>query len=174
MNNRKLYKCNSCSKEVPIRSKGLCSYCSFKSKGSQTKNYTIKQQTEKNREKKRNKTELMKPYWEYHLENSKINPYCENCGCRIQCNINNIAHIIPKRSDSLIMDNLQNCAYLCASINGGKEIGCHEHFDRIAGTSSVYLMPVWKKMVERYLTFKDKVLKYNKYIEMFEDYLNDQ
>lgn len=169
----KLYKCNECQTLVKIRSKGLCSYCSFKSKGSQVKIYKIKQQSAKNKEKRKNKQEIMRPYWEYHLENIQIHPHCENCGCNINGNIMNIAHILPKRNfggNPEVSFELENCAYLCSSFDG---IDCHSRFDRIATTSKVYLMPVWEKMIKRYLMFKDKVLKYNKYVEIFENYITD-
>ncbi len=174
--NRKLYTCNECQILVPIRSKGLCKMCRYKQKGSQVKQYTIKRQTDKNKIKKQNKREILEPFYKYHIEKVAQNPYCMNCGCRIQGNLNNLAHLLPKRfgGNPELMGELDNCLYLCASVNGGQEIGCHEKMDRIQGSSQFYLMPCFKKALEHYLTFRNKVVKYNKYVEIFEDYIKEQ
>lgn len=168
---QKLYPCNECGTKVKIRSKGLCSFCRYKQKGSPLKRYVLRQ-TIKNKLKKQKKAEILKNFFEFHLENIKKRPYCDNCGCKLSCNIANVAHILPKRASANpeVMDNIDNCLYLCASVNG--EIGCHDKFDKIQATYKVYLMPCWEKAVEKYLTFKDKV-RYNKYVSNFEDYLNE-
>lgn len=167
----KLYKCKfpDCEIEQRILSKGLCTFHRMKQKGSTVKKYKLKITR---KIKRKNRTNLLKIYFQYHLDNIKLNPFCENCGCKLMGNINNIAHILPKRNSSNpeIMDNLNNYSYLCASING--EIGCHDKYDRIQGCSQVYLMRVWPKLVERYLTFK-KEIKYNKYVSIFEDWIEE-
>ena len=165
----KLYPCKKCNKEVKIRSKSLCTYCRYLEKGSLLKKY-ISKQTLKTRRKKKQKAEIMKPFWEYHLENVKNNPYCENCGVKIQGNICNIAHIIPKRSDVIIMDNLNNCIYLCSSFDG---IDCHSKFDSIQSIPKVYLMPVWKIAVKRYFIFREECSKLSRYTENFENYIKE-
>lgn len=174
--NKKLYPCVKCRKEVPIRSKNMCPYCRSLDKESTVKRYILKQSS-KNRTKKQDKSELMRPFWEYHLENmQRIGATCENCGCRIQGNICNIAHILPKRNfggNPEVAHELNNCLYLCTSINAGNEIGCHDRYDRIQATSKVYLMNSWVKCIEKYLTFRDKVVKYNKYVEVFETWMRE-
>lgn len=169
----KLYPCNQCGTEVRVRSKGLCQYCRSLQKGSVVKRYILKQ-TAKNKAKKQDKRVILEPFYEYHLENIRKNPYCDNCGCNIQGNLCNLAHILPKGfgRNTEVMGELENCIYLCASINGGDEIGCHERFDRIQATSKVYLMNCWDKCVNKYLTFRDKC-KYNKYVAVFEDWINE-
>lgn len=173
--NRKLYKCKfeGCETQQAILSKGLCNYHRNLDKGSVVKRYHLKQQTAKTREKRRNRGALLEVFFRHHLEKVKLSPFCDNCGCRIQGNIANIAHILPKRSSANpeVMDELQNAIYLCASVNGEK--GCHERFDSIQGSPQVYLMPCWKKSVDRYLTFKEKVVNYNKYVKVFEEWLDE-
>lgn len=167
----KLYQCKEpgCEMKQRILSKGLCTFHRMKQKGSAVKKYKFKI----NRNfKKRNRADILKQYFEYHLEQIKKHPYCENCGCLLKCNINNIAHILPKRNcyNPEVMDNINNYLYLCASVNG--EIGCHDRYDRIQGSSQVYLMPCWKKAVNRYLTFKNE-LKYNKFVSIFEEWIKE-
>lgn len=172
MNTNKLYKCKypDCTTEQKILSKGYCSYHRYLQKGSSIKRYFIKQETEKHKEKRQNKQLIMRPYWDFHLGQLRLGGRCDNCGCRIQGNICNIAHIIPKQSDFGIADIFANCLYLCASINGGSEVGCHERFDKTQGSAQVYNMNCWKLAVEKYLTFREKC-RYNKYVETFEDYI---
>jgi hypothetical protein len=148
----------------------MCRFHYSQSKGTPTKKYKIQQQTKKNKEKKRNKTQLMRPFWEYHLDNmQRTNAVCENCGCKITKGIVNIAHIIPKSSHICVMDDLNNVMYLCASIENN--IGCHDKYDRIQNTPQVYLMPVFVKAVERYKLFRDKIDKYSKQVAIFEQWI---
>lgn len=172
--NKKLYPCNNCKKEVPVRSKGLCAYCRNLQKGSVVKRYILKQ-SGKNKAKKEQKRAILQPFYEYHLEKIAKNSYCENCGCRIQGNLLNLAHILPKGygRNTEVMGELNNCIYLCASLNSGQEIGCHERFDRIQASSAVYLMPCFLKALEKYLLFRNKVMKKNKYVQIFENYLEE-
>lgn len=155
---------------VKIRSKGLCPFCRSKDKGTLVERYHIRKQTLKTREKRRKRGELLKVFFDRHLQTVSLSPFCDNCGMRIQGNLNNIAHILPKRSTANpeVMDEPNNAVYLCASING--EIGCHERYDRTQGSAQVYLMPCWIKCVEKYLTFRDQV-KYNKYVRVFEEWI---
>jgi hypothetical protein len=167
----KLYPCKECGTKVKIRSKGLCPYCRSRQKGTLVSRYYLSQQTAKTKEKRRNRAQLLKVFFEKHLQTIQSHPNCENCGVRMACNIANIAHILPKRSTANpeVMDEPLNAMYLCASVNG--EPGCHDRYDRIQGSAQVYLMPCWKKSVERYLTFREKVVKYNKFVKVFEDFI---
>ena len=168
----KLYKCIECGKLVPIRSKGKCTMCRSKDlpKKHYRYNYRINQ---KLRLKRSVKMEILTPFFEFHLEEIKKNPFCQNCGIRLPCNITNIAHILPKRSSANpeIMGNLNNCLYLCASVSGG--IGCHERFDAIQTTSKVYLLHCWGEAVKKYLEFRKDIVKHNKYQEIFEIWIRE-
>lgn len=164
--NKKLYPCKSCQTFVPIRSKGLCTMCRYKQKGSQTKRYIIKQQSERVKLKKKNKTEVMKPYWEYHMSVLEKGKDCENCDKKLSASVVSICHILPKQRHSDVMDNFLNCIYLCDF--------CHSRFDRIQTTSQVYLMSVFPIALERYLQFRESVVIYSRYKEIFEDYLKEK
>lgn len=174
--NNKLYQCKEegCENKQPILSKGYCNFHKNKQLSPKMKHYIAKS-TSKNRLKKKEKSELMRPFWEFHLENVEKNPFCENCGCKIQGNINNLAHILPKRNfggNPEVSNHPSNCIYLCASINGGEETGCHDRFDKISATTKVYLMNCWEKCVNKYLTFR-QLCKYNKYVENLEQWIKE-
>lgn len=166
----KLYPCKKCGTQVRIRSKGLCPICRSKERSPKIKSYVIKQ-TSKNKIKRENKSQILKNFFQYHLAEIQKTPYCENCGTSLNCNLMNIAHILPKRNTANpeVMDHYNNFMYLCSSFDG---IGCHEKYDRVQGNAKVYLMSVFSKAVERYLTFRNLV-KYNKYVEVFEEYIKN-
>lgn len=173
MKKGKIYNCIKCEKEITKRIKKMCQFCYYKhlSLNKPKKNYYFKQ-SDKNKLKKQEKFNTLKPYFDYHLENIKKKLYCENCGCKIKGNISNIAHVLPKRKyggNPEIMDDINNYLYLCSSFDG---IDCHSHYDSRQATSRVYNMLVWKIAVQRYLTFKNKV-SYNKYVENFENYIEN-
>lgn len=173
---RKLYPCKQCGTKVKIRSKGLCPYCRQQQKGGVVKQYRIKQQRSETRKKRKNRNELLKKFFTYHLNRIQSRPICENCGCRVQGNLMNIAHILPKRSTANpeVMDDLNNCMYLCASINGGEEKGCHEHFDRVQGSSKVYLMLCFPIALERYIKLAHLIEHNNKYVQVFKQAIEDK
>lgn len=166
---RKLYKCNRCDREVYIRSRGLCQRCRYLQR---VENNEIKTKIKRDNS---NRKEILSEFFNYHLEQIKKNPYCENCGGYINSGICNIAHILPKRKmggNPEVMGELNNCLYLCSSFDK-TDMDCHSRYDRIQGSSKVYLMSCFSKAVEKYLTFKDQV-RYNKYVSVFEDYLKEQ
>lgn len=169
----KTYPCKKCGTHVRIRSKGLCPYCRSKSKGTLVSRYYITQQTKKTKEKRKKRGELLKVFFSNHLQTVSLSPFCANCGINLRANLANIAHILPKRSTANpeVLDEPLNAIYLCAVVNG--EPGCHDRYDRIQSTPKVYLMPCWEKCVERYLTFREKIVHYNKYVKMFEDWIEE-
>lgn len=170
---RKLYKCkqDGCEIMQPILSKGLCKYHRYLQKGNPLFNYKTK--LKKKNVVRQNKKEVLSYFFNYHLEKIKNKSVCQNCGVKIKGNICNIAHILPKRLHKEVMGNIHNCIYLCASINSGDEIGCHDRFDRIQGNSQVYLMNCWPLVIENYLKFRENVLYFSKYREVLEEWLNE-
>lgn len=166
----KLYPCKQCGTEVKIRSKGLCPFCRNLQKGTLVKRYIAKRQSTKIKEQRKTRYARLEKFFNYHLANISKRPFCENCGCRLQGNIANIAHILPKRNTANpeVMDELDNCLYLCAAVNG--ETGCHDKFDRIQGSSKVYLMKCWKTAYERFKLLQPLLVKYNKYVLVFEEW----
>lgn len=160
----KLYACKECGKEVRIRSKSLCQYCRNKQKPSPLKRYILKQTT-KNRAKKQEKSITMKNYWTYHLEVLANGKSCENCGKRLQESVISVCHILPKQRHTDVMDHLSNCAYMCDL--------CHTRYDRIQSTSQIYLMPVFPIMLKRYLIFRENVVIYSRYRDIFEEYIKN-
>jgi Zn finger protein HypA/HybF involved in hydrogenase expression len=113
--------------------------------------------------KKKAKSEALKPYFEHHIKQLETGKFsCENCDKKIWANVCHIAHIYPKRFDILVGADLNNFMYLCD--------GCHSKFDRIQATSQVYLMNCFPIAHQRFQLFKDKISKYNKYVEILENY----
>lgn len=160
----KIYQCVSCGKEVIIRSRKKCSRCRYKERLA---NSEIKYKINKS-----NRKDLLDKYFTYHLERIKLNPYCENCGSKLSCNISNIAHIFPKRhgGNPEVMGELDNYMYLCSAVNNDGQ-ACHDRYDKIQGSSKVYLMKCFPIALKRYLTFTDKV-KSTKYKLIFESFEN--
>jgi len=170
MKERTLKQCKhpGCLIKKIILSKGLCNYHRYRQR---VDNNEIKIKAKKN---KNNRKEVLSEFFTYHLEKIRKNPYCENCGNKLFCNISNIAHILPKRNTANpeIMGEINNALYLCSSFNGDGQ-GCHDRYDKIQGSSKVYLMNCFPTAVERYLTFKNKV-RYNKYVSVFEDWIKEK
>lgn len=162
----KIYHCILCGKETIIRSRKKCNRCRYKERLA---NNEIKHKINKS-----NRKELLNRYFTYHLEKIKINPYCENCGSKLSCNISNIAHIFPKRfgANPEVMGELDNYMYLCSAINNDGQ-ACHDHYDKIQGSSKIYLMRCFPIAFKRYLIFKDEV-KYSKYKSIFESWKKDE
>ena len=163
----KLYPCKICGKMVKIRSKGMCEYHRA-IELQKIKKSKISKQSDKNK----SKSERLKYFFAYHLNEIKKKPYCENCNVKLRCVVSNIAHILPKRKsyNPEVMDNLNNYMYLCSSFSG--EGVCHDRYDSIQGSQEVYEMECWSVAVKRYLTFRYNI-SYNSYVKMFEEYLKN-
>lgn len=166
---RKLYKCTypNCETKQLMLIRKMCNYHYHltRDKKTPTNNFGYK----KPNIKRKQVNIPLQQYFEYHLEKVKLNPFCENCGSKIQANICNIAHLIPKRTDSVVSSELENYAYLCSPFDEqGKD--CHNKFDSMAGNIKVYEMPFWKIAIKRYLTFRNKC-KYNNYSKIFEQWI---
>lgn len=153
----------------------MCNYHYYQQKERKIpiNNFGYKKPNVKLDRKQRN--DRLKIFFEYHLNKLQNGIYyCENCNSRLIGQIANIAHILPKRSNCNpeIMDNLDNYMYLCCSLYG--EPGCHEFFDRNQGSSRIYKMPCFKIAHSRYKKIIDNgfKLKYNKYVAIFEDYID--
>ena len=171
--NNKLYKCQfpDCNIEQPILSGKMCNYHKKRKEKSSSKRYVYKQ-SQKNKLKKKEISYKMNPFWEFHLENVKKNPFCQNCGCKIQGNINNLAHILPKRLHKEVQSNLDNCIYLCGPFeNNGKN--CHAKFDSQQASNKIYLLPCWTIAVDNYLKFREYVFLNSKYKDIFENWFDE-
>lgn len=107
------------------------------------------------------------------IEQLKLNPYCQNCGVKINVSIhptNNIAHILSKMRYKSVSTHSSNYVFLCS---GKDNLGnsCHEKFDNYI--SDRPNMPVFKIVLEKYKTFSEEVLEYGKEKSIFEENLQD-
>jgi hypothetical protein len=132
--------CKKCGELDYWFSKKRCKLCAQKdyAKKSLEKKLSaplpnISKQTDKNKEAKKEKRELLNPFFEYHIAQIAKNPYCQNCGIKIEASHFHVAHILPKAKYVSIMNNLDNALYLCTSVLGGN--GCHEDYDRLQNNS---------------------------------------
>jgi hypothetical protein len=156
----KLYPCKKCDAKVKIRSKGLCGNCRKKELDSKEK--TVSKYAPKVklgeiivRKKKEALVERdLRSFFAYHIEQILKKPICENCSRKLNGNIAEVAHIIPKRSmggSPEIADNIHNALHLC--------IDCHTKFDRLQAGEGVYGMKCWVIAVERYYTHLKQHIK---------------
>jgi hypothetical protein len=133
-------------------SKKRCKSCASKAYAKKTeenkekKAYSIPKQTQKNKEAKKEKRELLNPFFEYHINQIKKYPYCQNCGIKIEASHFHVAHILPKSKYKSIMNNLDNAIYLCTSILGGN--GCHEDYDSMYSTPEGIMQALNKECIE--------------------------
>lgn len=164
MKDKKLRQCTypNCDKEQYVLIKKMCNYHYAKSRPQKIYKY-IPKQTKRNILKNKEKSILMKPYWEYHLSILSNGKNCENCNIEIQSNIISIAHILPKQYHKDVCNNLLNCIYLCGL--------CHSKYDQIQTTDNIYEMKVFLIALERYIQFKDDVVIYSKYKKVFDDWI---
>lgn len=111
-----------CNELSFIWSRKRCKSCATKEDASPIKKISDK--------KKANlpKSNELSPYFAYHITQIEKNPYCANCGEKIQASHFHVAHILPKRSYPSVKSNLDNAIYLCTSVLGGNQ-NCHYMFD---------------------------------------------
>lgn len=155
----KLYPCENCGREVPLRStvrnndqhkgKKVCGGCKLRL------------------DKK--KDEGKREFFERAIQELKNEPYCENCGCRIDTSFMpaaNIAHILAKSKYKSVAWNRLNRVFLCAGKNDEEYKNCHGRFDTdIEGRKD---MPVYSVAQERFRTFMRDIKEQGKEREIFE------
>lgn len=165
--------CELCGKEVNIRStlkvgdnkgKKVCPYCVSKN--------TVKKSTDQNKRAKSKRAaerEGLPEFFDSSISELKENPFCQNCGCKINTNYNpswNIAHILSKRTYKSVSSNTHNKLFLCSS----KDLGgnsCHEKFD--SGLEVRKTMPVFDLALQKFVKFKDECLERGKEYTIFEE-----
>lgn len=160
-----------CETEQIMLIKKMCNYHYYKSKPKKT--YTYKRKYKPITPIKKEKNKKLKDFFNYHLSIlSNQVTFCDNCGCKLNGGIANIAHIFPKRNSAHpeIMDNILNYMYLCCSLYG--ENGCHELFDRVQTTDKIYTLNCFNIAYKRYKIIVDNIgdLKYSKYTKYFIEY----
>lgn len=176
---RKLYKCEVCGRKTPIRSNKKCPSCRYKQRVAEgtentfSKPSKIRKVTKKRQGKIKEKSDKLRPFFEYHIEQIKKNPYCQNCGARLKGTRDEVAHIAPKRDSGNpeVMDNLDNAIYLCCMFS---ENNCHDKFDKLQFTQEVYGMPVFPLAIEKYKKLKPHLKNSNKITRNFDNYLENQ
>lgn len=159
---RKLYPCNNCGRKVPIRSKGLCGLC-------RNKELPKKQVKPISKQKNKPHNPDLEKFFEYHINQIKLKPICENCGTRLKGSRAEVAHIVPKREmggSPEVAAHLSNALHLCVGILGGN--GCHEKFDLLQLNEEVKKMPAWAIALERFSLFKGEIKRINKITSFLE------
>lgn len=177
----KLYPCEICDKEVPIRSKGLCPGCREKQRREageetmHTKVHRIPRMTRKAQTARKDKREGLGLYFETLILLLKKKPKCQNCGYKINPYYlphNNIAHILPKSSHPSVMTNLDNCVFLCDSKDREDGKSCHNDFDN-RGTKFRESMPVYSIALNKFKRFSHLVLEKSNIFSNFESKLEN-
>lgn len=164
--------CDLCGRPTAIRSrlkigefsgKKVCQYCRVKN--TPRKEIKFKSFPSKMFKKKKvNYTD----FFDRAIKEMQKNPFCENCGGRININYlphHNIAHIFPKQRFKSIATHADNRMFLCASKDGLKS--CHEQFD--SGYSTMVGMPVFEIAVKRFEKFKNEIKESGKLFHIFEE-----
>lgn len=156
---KKLYKCDICSREVPIRStirnnekykgKKCCGFC--------------KQKHDKVVD------DSKKKFFDDNIALLKIMPKCENCHCDIDASFmpaSNVAHILAKSKYKSVAWEPNNRVFLCAGKNEKESNNCHHLFDsNISGRKEMEVYEIAKQRFER---FKHKVKERGNEFEIFE------
>ena len=108
---RKLYKCERCGREVPVRSKGLCPACRSKETGGIKKKPMLASR----------KNPGLPDFFKMMIE--KLSETCMSCTGKPIPNPSslNICHILPKRKYSSVATEGENIIFLTAEE--------HERFD---------------------------------------------
>ncbi len=172
----KLYPCEKCGTEVPIRSKGLCPMCRERQRreaGEQTfhsKPHTIKKFRKSTRNKRKTERECLPAYFDTLVKLLSKSPRCQNCGQYISYNYlphHNIAHILAKSTHKSVMCNLDNHLFLCASKDRKDGGSCHDDFDN-RGFDKVISMPVFPEALKRFEKIKPFVLEKTKIFHKFD------
>ena len=118
-------KCKECDR--PAFSKGLCQIHT-KTKPLSKGAGKIKSKRESTVNKNTAKKELRDVYFDYHI--NKIienNLSCQECGCKLNGDRSEIAHIISKSKNPEVEDISDNILYLCG-VNSYNQ--CHSKFDQ--------------------------------------------
>jgi hypothetical protein len=180
----KQYHCEipTCGRPVQIRStiksgeykgKKVCGSCKQKFDGKTVIQKPIKKFTKKNVEKRKEERKGLPEFFQTAISLLKLNPYCQNCGCKINVHLfpqNNIAHVLKKEKYKSVMANAFNYVFLCDSKdNNVDHSSCHYDFDN--RVTERPLMPVFETVLARYEMFRDKVVEQGKEREIYENYL---
>lgn len=155
--------CKSCQTEQFIFSRGRCKSCALKEDYK-----SIPKQTAKNKIAKKEKSDLLKPFFQKHENIIKSKGLCcENCGDRLVGSYWECAHILSKSRYKSVMVNDNNILYLCAGL-GGKN-NCHKKFDSEQNDlEKLKTLPIFATLKERYNLLKDKVTERGKELETLE------
>jgi hypothetical protein len=160
-------------KSGEFKGKKCCPPCKQKIEGVRKEFKPIKKATKKGMEKRKKEREGLPEFFKYAIKKLKENPYCQNCGCKINDKlfpVNNIAHLLAKSYYKSVMDNPYNFVMLCDSKDNfvtGKS--CHYDFDnKLLERPN---MPVFQTALMIYNTFKDDVLEQGKEREIYENNL---
>lgn len=171
-----MYNCEipGCNRSVSLRStiksgefkgKKACPGCKQKYDQKLTKQTTTAVQ------KRRDQRQGLPTFFVAAVEELKKNPFCENCGCKINAEFQpqfNIAHILSKSNYPSVNDDQRNKLFLCSSKDFGGNF-CHEQFDK--SKSHRENLPVFKLAVERFKTFGDNVKEFGWERKQLEDNL---
>ena len=161
--------CKSCQKENFIFSKERCKSCASKEDYK-----SIPKQTTKNKIAKKEKSDLLKPFFQKHENIIKSKGLCcQNCGSKLVASFWEVAHILSKSRYKSIMTEDDNILYLCAGLSG--ENNCHKFLDDKAQNNLEILrtLPIFATLKERYIKIKDKVTERGKELEILEQLNNE-
>lgn len=167
---RKTYECQKCSRKILLRStiregefKGLkvCTFCKnkFEAKKPKKKVKVVEADTSK------------RDFFQAMIELLQLRPVCENCGCRINTYIhpvNNIAHILPKRTYKSVATHPKNILFLCTSKDHPMENpkNCHGTFDKdISSKLEMKVFPLARKRLE---SIKDEIIEKGKELDVYQ------
>lgn len=140
--------CDTCGVDSYIFSKGRCKSCSMKTYKK------AKPITEKSLAKRREERKGLPEFFTYAIEDMKSNPFCQNCGARINTSrhpVNNIAHILSKSVYKSVSCHKENYLFLCSDKDEASS--CHEKFDSCMSVRQE--MRVFELARTKFLSFSD-------------------
>lgn len=158
-------------KSGDFQGKKACPSCKNKLEPKEVKRKPFKKGlSQKTIDKRKKEREGLSMYFQEGIYLLKKQPYCQNCGVKINVNlhpVNNVCHILSKRTYKSVSSNPCNRLFLCDSKDNvltGKS--CHADFDtKIKDRSS---MPVFQAVILLYNTFRDDVTEWGREREIIE------
>jgi len=156
--------CKSCGELKKIFSRGRCKFCATKEDSK-----PLRKASPKAAEKRKEERKDFPKFFQDAIEKLKLNPVCQNCGCRISADYNghhNVSHLLSKQKYKSVSTHPDNYVFLCSS-KDAEGRNCHGYFDdHIKARPN---MPVYAIAKEKYLKIRDEVLEFGNERTIFEE-----
>jgi hypothetical protein len=152
------------------RGKPLKRKTPLKSKTTLKSSKPLKPFNPKTKEKRKAERVGLPKFFEDGIDGLKGNPYCMECGVRINTGyepVRNIAHILPKSIYKSVMAHKLNRVFLCDSKDNEDGRSCHHKFD-----NSILEQPnmrCFNEVKARFEMFKHEVVERGRHYRIIDE-----